>query len=281
MSPFRDNRNKLLAIAAVLAVVVIIVFVMSPAKKNVGALAVVAQLSGGGAGVSEIAYTVSGNGIAATSGTARVAGADGTPISVKDLPPDTDYEIELSAASPDGKTKCNRRTPFDVTVGKTTSLTIVVLCRDMTRIAQFVLGRKAAAPTLAAVAPPPPPIEVTPECTACEQAGIKSGECEADSGCDGLEGNDKTLCVNLVNCMRATNCWIKDPLDCLCGTARDEACITNAANGDCRAEMQAATKTTDPVQNGTLFYESSVPAGRANRLISCDKEKCRSRCSVQ
>ena len=86
--------------------------------------------------------------------------------------------------------------------------------------------------------------------------------------------------MNLVNCMRATGCWVKDPLDCLCGTVDYVECTTHA-NGACLAEMQAATKTTDPVKNGTLFYDPSVPAGLANRLISCDKEMCPSACALQ
>ena len=118
-----------------------------------------------------------------------------------------------------------------------------------------------------------------PECSACEKENIANGNCEPDSGCAGLEGEDQRLCLDLLNCMRATGCWVKDPLDCLCGTIDYVEC-TKQANGVCRAEMQAATRTTDPIKNGTLFYDPTVPAGRANRLISCDKEKCKSHCAM-
>src|SRR5687767_14704776 len=104
-------------------------------------------------------------------------------------------------------------------MGQTTSLSISVLCRDMGPVLAFLAARKAAPPSLnAAAAAPAPPIEVAPQCTECEKAHVAKGECEPDSGCDDLQGEDRQLCVNLLNCMRATNCWVKDPLDCLCGT---------------------------------------------------------------
>jgi hypothetical protein len=133
-------------------------------------------------------------------------------------------------------------------------------------------------PTSPQPAPAPTPEPSVAACEECEKAHVKNGECEPDSGCDGLEGQDLALCQSLLKCMRATSCWVKDPLDCLCGTASGVACATGSANGDCKAEMQAATKTTDPVKNGTLFYDPTVPAGRANRLISCDHDNCRSVC---
>jgi hypothetical protein len=99
----------------------------------------------------------------------------------------------------------------------------------------------------------------TAACQACEKDHIKSGECEPDSGCDGLEGGDQELCLRLLSCLRATNCWTRDPLDCLCGTAGGVACASGSANGECKEEMQAATKTTDPMKNGTLFLRPDGP----------------------
>ena len=158
-------------------------------------------------------------------------------------------------------------------------MTIVLLCRGPARASNLTLKKlPAIRNALGRVAPAPP---VPAACTTCEKEYIASGDCEPDSGCDPLTGPDRELCENLLNCMRATNCWINDPGDCLCGTAKDVNCTTEAANGACRAEIQAATRTTDPIQNGTLFFDPAVPAGRATRLISCDKEKCLNHCALR
>jgi hypothetical protein len=116
-------------------------------------------------------------------------------------------------------------------------------------------------------------------CGACEKKHIASGECEPDSGCEGLAGTDKDLCLNVLACQRRTNCWLKHPLDCLCGTATGVDCAQGGANGECKAEIQAATKTNDPIKNGTLFFDPTLPAGRANRLIACAYDNCKSVCA--
>jgi hypothetical protein len=281
MSEAPVNRIKILAAAGLLALVAIVAFLLT-GNGNTGSLALAATMSGS-KGVVELRYRVTGNGIAAIEGKAAVVGAgSATAVTVEDLPAGIGYRVEVSAASPDGNITCTRRSEFDVEAGKATALALQVPCRDVTPIARFVAARKAGMTALVAVAPlgtPAPPIEVSPECTACEKENIENGNCEPDSGCGGLEGEDRQLCENLLNCMRATNCWAKDPLDCLCGTIDYVEC-TRHANGVCRAEMQAATRTTDPVKNGTLFFDPTVPAGRANRLISCDKEKCAQHCSM-
>jgi hypothetical protein len=280
MSAGAFDRKRLLAVAAGLTVAGVIAALWLAWGREVGTLRVAATLTGG-RGISGMTYAVTGNGLPATTGKVTFAGHQAAVFTVKNLPPADGYSIEIAAATPDGHVRCSRRASFDVFLEETTQLDLAVLCRDLRVARAFAAARQPAGRELTAVAPalPAPEIEVPPECTACEQQHIASGACEPDSGCDGLQGEDRQLCVDLVNCMRATNCWIRDPLDCLCGTVDYVAC-TRVANGACRAEMQAATRTTDPLKNGTLFYDPSVPAGRANRLISCDREKCRAHCSL-
>jgi hypothetical protein len=101
-----------------------------------------------------------------------------------------------------------------------------------------------------------------------------SGDCDPQIGCCKItDPTDRALCNALSLCMRVTQCWHDDPFDCLCGTAKGLECIVGA-NGPCKAEVQAATKTTDPVQNGTLFYSFTVPAGFATQQIACDHDFC-------
>jgi hypothetical protein len=278
-APRSSNRVTALALAGVLAIGALILFVAFSRDTNAGSLAVAATLTRG-SGVTELQYQVTGPGQPPITGKAPVPDpAAPTSVAIEDLPAARGYAIEITAASGDGRIKCARKQTFDVEIGKTTSLQMDIPCRDMSAITAFLQARQAAPPNLQLAVVPPPPVEVPPQCLECEKSHIDKGECEPDSGCEGLGGEDKLLCQNLLNCMRATNCWLKDPLDCLCGTVDYVEC-TKGGNGVCLAEMQAATKTTDPIKNGTLFFDPTVPAGRANRLISCDKEKCRSHCTL-
>ena len=275
----RDSRAKILAIAAVLAVVVIVIAVKSSGKESVGSLSVTASLAGAEA-VGDIGYTISGNNLAPITGTSPLTNPSApTTFTVKDLSPGKDFLLDLSAHSSDLKTKCTRREKFEITAQKSTELKVVLVCRGPTPGPSHTFRKVPALRTATGQVAAPPP--VAPACTTCEKEYIAAGECEPDSGCEPLTGTDRELCENLLSCLRATNCWINDPLDCLCGTAKDVDCTTEKANGDCRAEIQAATKTTDPIQNGTLFFDPAVPAGRANRLISCDKEKCLNHCALK
>jgi hypothetical protein len=104
---------------------------------------------------------------------------------------------------------------------------------------------------------------------------VASGDCDPSIGCSNVtDPSDQALCQNLYLCMRRTGCWHNDPLDCLCGTAAGTACATSSANGPCKAEVQAATKSTDPVANGTLFYSFIVPSGFATQRIACEHDWC-------
>ncbi len=117
-------------------------------------------------------------------------------------------------------------------------------------------------------------------CKTCELENIASGTCVEGAGCDGLSGIDKNLCLALVACIRSTGCWKKAASDCLCGTATGVACASAAANGACRQEIQAATKTLDFLKNGLLLNSLSVPAGHATQLIACDKTACVAACGL-
>jgi hypothetical protein len=277
MTRARNHGKGLLAVGAVLAIAIAVIALKSSGNENVGTLSVSAVLAGGEP-VGELAYTVSGNGIAPVTGSVGISDSrTAVAFTVVDLPPGSGFLLDVAAASGDLKIKCSRREKFDVAAAKTTSVKVVLLCRGPTRAPvqgfKKVPAIRSAAGSIAATPPVPE------ACITCEKEYIASGECEPDSGCDGLKGEDRQLCENLLNCMRATNCWIDDPGDCLCGTAKDLDCTTEKANGDCRAEIQAATRSTDPIKNGTLFFDPTVPAGRATRLISCDKEKCLNHCA--
>jgi hypothetical protein len=84
---------------------------------------------------------------------------------------------------------------------------------------------------------------------------------------------DQDLCQGLLDCMRTTRCWTTEPIDCYCGTARDTACLVEP-NGDCKDQLFAATKTTDPPTAGIRFYDPAYPAAYATQVIGCDWGFC-------
>jgi hypothetical protein len=93
-------------------------------------------------------------------------------------------------------------------------------------------------------------------------------------GCSNVtNAADRALCEALLTCMRTTHCWAADPLDCLCGTAKDTACLTGA-NGVCKDQVFAATKATSGTDAGTRFYDAAFPASFATQVIACDWGFC-------
>jgi hypothetical protein len=274
----RGSRSKVVMVLGLIAGVLLLRATWCPGKHG-GALAVTTTLVRG-TDVKRLDYTISGNGIVPLSGSTPVADPAAVAFTVEELAPGQGYLLDQWAASPDGKTKCVRRERFDITLGKTTPLSVTLLCR----------GAPVAPPAFkpeprAAVRNAEGVVEVTEPvpaaCTSCEKANIEAGECAPEAGCDKLPpGEDRALCVNLLNCMRATNCWIRDPSDCYCGTFKDERCL-KGADGACKAEIEAATKATDTLEVGGLFFDPKVPSGYAARLISCDKEKCLDHCAVK
>jgi cysteine-rich repeat protein len=130
-------------------------------------------------------------------------------------------------------------------------------------------------------------------CEQCERDGwvlqMRAACNPASSGCTQLTGMDRTLCENLVSCMRMTGCPVNatgDAQPCYCGTASDLACLGGAANGMCRTQVEAAAKIPagtpadqipEMVANG--FADASLPLGRAANLMRCDAAACGGICT--
>lgn len=269
-------RGKLIPAAAAVALVAVVLVVRCSkpvdvgSGPNVGAVTVDTQVVGGD-GIKRISYRITGNEIATMAGGSDVNEARSSFV-VKDVPAGQGYVVSLFALSRDGTVHCQQEQTFNVDAEKMTSMNITLTCvtRSPFRTVTPAHGEADAASYRE--------VEVTPECHSCEQDGVKSGKCEPDSGCDGLVGNDLALCLDLVACARLSGCWVRHPGDCLCGTAGGVPCAKGEANGDCRREIQAATKTMDPILNGTRIYDPQYPAGRAMRLVACDFDACKDTC---
>ena len=115
-------------------------------------------------------------------------------------------------------------------------------------------------------------------CQACEEKN-RGGTCLPNMGCEGLAEGDKTLCENLLSCLRAhPECRTKNPNLCYCGSAQGIACVT-APKGECLEEALAAAKTTNPTEGGIRFFRPDFPSGRASQVVVCDIKACREPCA--
>jgi hypothetical protein len=102
---------------------------------------------------------------------------------------------------------------------------------------------------------------------------------DGTDGCAGLDSDAaRTKCYALYACIRDKHCvddgqnWIP----CWCGTADPIKCGdgTQAANGVCLAEVNAAAGTADPVFINQHSIDPKLPIGRAVNLATCRATFC-------
>jgi hypothetical protein len=116
-------------------------------------------------------------------------------------------------------------------------------------------------------------------CQTCEEKSRGAKYCHKDMGCEGLAGDDKTLCENLLTCLRAhPECRTTNPNLCYCGSAQGIDCVT-APKGECLEEALAAAKTANPTEGGIRFFRPDFPSGRASQLVVCDIKVCNDQCA--
>ncbi len=124
-------------------------------------------------------------------------------------------------------------------------------------------------------------------CRSCETAQCP----EVVAGCDQLSGvaaagtgmgkPRKELCLDLVNCARSTKCAknMGDLQPCFCGTAGDIPCLTGAANGVCKAVVEAAAESAEAGVVADRFSAVEFAIGGAVGLLACDYEFCAGQCA--
>lgn len=134
--------------------------------------------------------------------------------------------------------------------------------------------------------PPPAPVALskTPynESTACRECREKNrGEkCNRNMGCEGLAGEDLTLCQDLLTCLSAhEECFTKSPVLCYCGSAQGLACVKEP-KGPCFQQALAATKTKDLTEAARRFFIPDFPSGRASQVAACGIRSCKDECGV-
>ncbi|HET7538632.1 MAG TPA: hypothetical protein VFK05_02135 [Polyangiaceae bacterium] len=65
---------------------------------------------------------------------------------------------------------------------------------------------------------------------------------------------------------------------CYCGTSGGNCTTPGAANGPCKAEIEAAAESTAPLDIASRIGDPSFPAGIAQVRVACDKTQCASTC---
>jgi hypothetical protein len=133
---------------------------------------------------------------------------------------------------------------------------------------------------------------------ACEVDGTTNGVCFSTSatsapagtfGCDGFTGAQNAACVDLLNCLRGTQCAAQiaaansndasdypfndDATPCLCGSGppgqTKAMCLGSTTwAGVCQAKFATAAGGASLVAGH--FFDTSLPIGVAVNLFSCD-----------
>jgi cysteine-rich repeat protein len=97
-------------------------------------------------------------------------------------------------------------------------------------------------------------------------------------------GTSRTvLCERLVACVRQSRCYSgmqpSTVMDCFCGSADGGECITGAADGACKDEVEWAAETDDPIVVAERAGNSAFAIGGAHFVIStCDRAFCLNEC---
>lgn len=113
-----------------------------------------------------------------------------------------------------------------------------------------------------------------PECARCncEKCQDRVLECYASDS-----PADNELCTSLVECGLTRMCASET---CYCGTSPLTSCIFGTGNGPCKAEVEAAGRTSIPGDLVTRSTNTSYPLGRANTLAACARENCATECAI-
>ncbi|HEY5962171.1 MAG TPA: hypothetical protein VIV60_36695, partial [Polyangiaceae bacterium] len=116
----------------------------------------------------------------------------------------------------------------------------------------------------------------SPSCYSCAQSHCA----ERIARCEQIEGTAasgpaqgklrKDLCLSTLDCVFNAGCANRDnSLKCLCGTTNGLSCISPAANGPCKAALEAGLETTEPKDMATDWIKETTGGGSAMALVHC------------
>jgi cysteine-rich repeat protein len=113
-----------------------------------------------------------------------------------------------------------------------------------------------------------------PECARCncEKCQDLVLDCYASDN-----SQDNELCTTLVACGLREMCASER---CYCGSSPLTTCIFGTGNGPCKAEVEAAGRSSIPGDLVTRSSNRNYPLGRANALAECARENCSAECAI-
>ena len=113
-----------------------------------------------------------------------------------------------------------------------------------------------------------------PECARCncEKCQDLVLDCYATDNAE-----DNQLCTSLVDCGLTRMCASES---CYCGSSSLATCIFGTGNGPCKAEVEAAGRTTIPGELVSRSSNTAFPLGRANALAACARDNCAAECEI-
>jgi hypothetical protein len=126
----------------------------------------------------------------------------------------------------------------------------------------------------------------SPVCHACAIHGCadqlaRSANIEQVATDGPAQGKTKAaLAQTALQCALRKGCVRKGAsVACYCGTATGPDCISAAANGPCKSELEASLETTDPKRIAMEFTHDDTGGGAAMNLVLClTKRECSSTC---
>lgn len=110
------------------------------------------------------------------------------------------------------------------------------------------------------------------------------------NGCDFYEGqvaqagpaagvSMEQLCFETIQCQRESGCGsVGGAIDCYCGTADGASCLSGAANGPCKTEIERSLESIDPPTVAGRFGNTAFAGGAALLRTQCDFALCNPVC---
>lgn len=113
--------------------------------------------------------------------------------------------------------------------------------------------------------------------------GLDAFDCAKEMG-NALDGpaagqSRKSLCYKLLDCVYDTKCAAGESIDCYCGSS-GLACQTGAANGACRAELEAGLESTAFADIAARLGDPAYAGGVAIVRVDAAKSNCGAVCGT-
>jgi cysteine-rich repeat protein len=120
-------------------------------------------------------------------------------------------------------------------------------------------------------------LRLLPENDACGQCSCLDCRSTTTACYGSADSAGNAQCAALITCGQEHGCT---GTDCYCGTTTLFTCLFGGGNGPCRPEVEAAARSTNPVDIQARSADTNYPLGRANALVACAINNCATECDL-